>query len=147
MNLQSETLPARVLLDTNVLIGAAYNQRSASSRIVELIQLGELTILISPAIEQEYDNLIPQAVRSKDRQEAVWQALDFALSVTPVDNPPVTEDRADDKFLAAALTGNASAIISNDRHLLAVHPYEGIPILRPGAFLRQFSGQDDGPNG
>ena len=28
-----------------------------------------------------------------------------------------------------------TALITNDDHLLAVGPYEGIPILRPGEFL------------
>lgn len=128
----------RVLLDTNVLIAAAYNPHSASSRIVNMVERDELKMIVSPAIEREYERLIPKAVRTNEKREWVWRIIQLAESVTPQDNPPVTEDREDDKFLAAALAGKAEAIISNDQHLLAVHPYQGIDILQPKRFLEHF---------
>lgn len=44
-------------------------------------------------------------------------------------------DPDDDKVLACALTVRADYIISGDRHLLDMHPFRRIPILRPRAFL------------
>ena len=44
-------------------------------------------------------------------------------------------DPDDDKFLETAITGEASAIVSGDNDLLAMHPFRGIPILRPADFL------------
>ena len=55
----------------------------------------------------------------------------------------MTEDPDDDKFLAAAVAGQAAAIVSNDEHLLAVHSYQGIDILRPRAFWDQLGGTAD----
>lgn len=43
-------------------------------------------------------------------------------------------DPTDDKFLALALTAHATVLISND-DLLALHPWRGIPIVTPAAFL------------
>ena len=132
----------RILLDTNILIAAAYNLHSASSRVVNRVQSGELSLIVSPAIKGEYERLFPRAVRSPQKQEWIWQVVGRADLATPEENPPVTEDRDDDKFLAAAVCGQADAIISNDQHLLSVHPYLGIDILQPARFLEQM-GEDD----
>jgi len=40
-------------------------------------------------------------------------------------------DPKDDKFLALAVAGQADAIVTGDEDLLALHPFRGIPILRP----------------
>jgi predicted nucleic acid-binding protein len=44
-------------------------------------------------------------------------------------------DAKDDKFLALAVNGSADAIVTGDTDLLALHPFLGIPILRPKEFL------------
>lgn len=48
-------------------------------------------------------------------------------------------DAKDNKYLELALAAQADAIISGDEDLLVLHPWRGIPILRPAEFLRQFS--------
>lgn len=47
-------------------------------------------------------------------------------------------DPKDDKFLELTLSGHASCIISGDDDLLVLHPFRGIPVLSPGAFLSHF---------
>ena len=44
-------------------------------------------------------------------------------------------DVKDERFIAAALSANAKAIVSYDRDLLALEKPFGIPILRPARFL------------
>ena len=44
-------------------------------------------------------------------------------------------DPRDDKFLELALSGRATHIITGDQDLLDLHPFRGIPILTPSAFL------------
>lgn len=41
----------------------------------------------------------------------------------------------DDKFLEIAMVGAADLIVSGDKDLLALHPFEGIPIVAPAGFL------------
>ncbi len=54
---------------------------------------------------------------------------------------PITEtitacrDPKDDKFLELAVSGQADLIISSDNDLLVLHPFRGISILKPAAFL------------
>lgn len=44
-------------------------------------------------------------------------------------------DPKDDKFLSLAVNGNASHLVTGDADLLVLHPFEGIQILSPAAFL------------
>jgi uncharacterized protein len=44
-------------------------------------------------------------------------------------------DPKDDKFLSLAVSGRATHIVTGDADLLALHPFQGIQILSPGAFL------------
>ena len=53
----------------------------------------------------------------------------------------ICRDSKDDKFLSLALCGEADGIISGDRDLLDLHPFEGIPIYTPQQFLHT---QQDG---
>ena len=47
----------------------------------------------------------------------------------------VSKDPDDDKYLAAAVEGRASFVVTGDPHLLAVGQYEGIRIVTPRSFL------------
>ena len=44
-------------------------------------------------------------------------------------------DPKDNRFLEAALAGQADCIVSGDADLLVLNPFEDIPILRPAEFL------------
>lgn len=131
----------KVVLDTNVLIASAYQPRSASRRIVEASLRGELTLIVSPAVEREYELIVQRAVRSEAEIRRVGELLSRAERVEPAETPRVVpEDPDDDKFLAAALAGRAAAIVTNDRHLLELDPYRGIRIVRPVEFVASETG-------
>ena len=49
----------------------------------------------------------------------------------------VRDDPDDDKFLEAAIAAGAEIIVSGDRHLLRLHQYKGIQIMKVSDFLRQ----------
>jgi len=67
------------------------------------------------------------------------------MSATIVDAPrlevPVSEDPADDMFLAAALASRTRLIVSGDKHLLRVSGWRGITVLTPRQFLDQHVGE------
>jgi putative PIN family toxin of toxin-antitoxin system len=72
--------------------------------------------------------------------------LEFlAAMVRDADLVEVTEqvkecrDPKDDKFLELAVSGNASHIISGDGDLLVIHPFRGVTMLSPQAFLALLS--------
>ena len=44
-------------------------------------------------------------------------------------------DPDDDKLLETAIMGEADCLVTGDRNLLVMSPFQGIPILTPTAFL------------
>ncbi|MEO7271642.1 MAG: putative toxin-antitoxin system toxin component, PIN family, partial [Vicinamibacterales bacterium] len=46
-------------------------------------------------------------------------------------------DPKDDKFLELAVNGGASVIVTGDADLLSLHPFRGIDILPPAAYLER----------
>lgn len=129
----------RIVLDTNVLIGSAYNPRSASRRIVEACLRRELTPVVSPAVKAEYERIIPRAVQDEREVERIRELISQAQMVRPAGRPRVVpDDPEDDKFLAAAVAGKADAVITSDDHVLGVGAHWGIPIVRPTEFVEQY---------
>jgi putative PIN family toxin of toxin-antitoxin system len=121
----------RVVLDTNVLVAAAYNPRSASRHVIEACLGGELTPVVSGALRREYEFILARAVRGRAYLERVRQLLDRAEVVEPAQVPRVVpDDPGDDKLVAAALAAGA-VLVSNDGHLLALAGQEGLEVVRP----------------
>ncbi|MFL5342185.1 MAG: putative toxin-antitoxin system toxin component, PIN family [Gemmataceae bacterium] len=54
-------------------------------------------------------------------------------------------DAKDDKFLELAVSGRASHVLSGDGDLLALHPFRGIAIVTPQAFLADQTANDSEP--
>src|SRR5208283_4536504 len=62
-------------------------------------------------------------------REALW--VDIDVEVTACRDPK------DDKFLSLAVSGSATHIVTGDADLLVLHPFRGIEIVSPGAFVDQ----------
>jgi uncharacterized protein len=121
----------RVVLDTNVLVAAAYNPASASRRLVEACLAGELTAVLSPALLGEYEFILARAARRHPYLDRLRLLLEGAEPVHPEQTPRVVpEDPDDDKLVAAALASGA-VLITNDAHLLSVAGHQGLRVLRP----------------
>jgi putative PIN family toxin of toxin-antitoxin system len=129
----------RVVLDTNVLVGAAYAPGSASRRVVDACLQGEVTAVMSSALRQEYHLILKQAVKTRGYDAALDRLLREAAVVEPTITPRVVpDDPADDKLVAAALVGNAVALITNDQHLLDLNPHGTLQIVRPTEFVSRW---------
>ena len=133
--LDGDSVTPRVVLDTNVLVAAAYAPASASRAIVEACLDGELEPIVSAETVKEHRYILGRAVRSAAYRERLEQFLVGGILVAPERTPRhVPDDAEDDKFLAAALAGQAGWIVTNDRHLLDLDPYWEVRIVRPGEF-------------
>ena len=131
-----ESSMRRIVIDTNVFVASAYNPASASRQIVDAVERGEFQLILSSDVKREYDRILPRAIRMPGEIGRIRTIIVAGSRVSPRANPPVTEDREDDKFLAAALAGSAEAVITNDPHLLSADGYLGIRVLRPSSLLR-----------
>jgi len=98
-------------------------------------------LLVSTEILQEYLNV---AERLADRYAGVEYEsilgliIQNAELVQPSKLPePVSTDPDDDKFLACALAGESTTIVSGDSDLINVSGYCGIKVLTPKAFVSE----------
>jgi putative PIN family toxin of toxin-antitoxin system len=127
--------PLRVVLDTNVLVGAAYAPDSASGRIVQACFAGRLVAVASPGAVGEYQRILAQAVRSEGARDRLQTLIGKMELVEPAQVPRhVPGDPQDDKFLAVAVAGRAAWIVTSDQHLLGLDPYWEIRIACPADF-------------
>ncbi len=142
----------RVVFDTVVLVRSLLDPYSWSGRLI-FDRSDAYTWVVSPGIVAEYLEVIrrPRLVRkyrtveTRDLQTILIRIATATL-VHPTHTPAVCRDHEDDKFLAAALAGNARFIVSEDKDLLDLGSYEGIQIVTAGAFLRVLE-TDENPQG
>ena len=133
----------RLVLDTNVVISAALMERSIARQVFE-IALTQGEILVS---DETQDELTEVLMRPKfDRYIAEEQRLLFlanflqlAVSVEIMQRITACRDPKDDKFLELAVNGNADCIVTGDKDLLVLHPFEGITILTLTEFRAQYT--------
>jgi predicted nucleic acid-binding protein len=98
-------------------------------------------VVLTPAILGKLRQVLREKLRFSDR--ALYKAETLLRRVSlPVFEPDVRvrvvgEDPDDDRILEAAIAGRADAIVSGDRHLLALRAFRGIPILTPRQLLNR----------
>lgn len=129
----------RLVLDTNVVVSAALDDSSTAARLVD--HAIDSCVLI--ATENTVKELVETLFRPKFdrylsliRREAFLSQLQRFLHIVPVvQSVKVCRDPRDDKFLEAAINGGAHVIVSGDKDLTSLHPFMGIEIISPAAYL------------
>ncbi len=130
----------RVVLDTNVLIGAALTRTGPPRRVVDLVRAGNGVLLFS---DETFAELRDRILGSKfDRYVGRESRAAFvALAAAVADWVPIAgaslgcRDPTDDKILETALMGRADHLVTGDGDLLAMSPFHGIPIITPARLL------------
>jgi putative PIN family toxin of toxin-antitoxin system len=133
----------RLVVDTNVLVAAVRSPESSSRRLLDAVAAGRATLLVSPPVFREYRRILPQAVRSDERERILrsWIALAEPVKAGRGERV-VVADADDDKFVSLALAGNADAIVSSDEHLLGLGETASVRVLRPGEAVEMLRGQE-----
>lgn len=131
----------RAVFDTSVVVSAVLLPRSTPRQALDWVQ-EHGKILISAATVDELNGVLRRPRFDKYLSEA--QRLEFlAALIREAELVDITEvvvecrDPQDNKFLELAVNGKATCIISGDKDLLALHPFRGIPVIAPQAFLLQ----------
>jgi uncharacterized protein len=129
----------RIVIDTGVLVSAAIRPESVPALALEkaLLQfeicasnetLAELeTVLMRPKLDPY--------VRTDLRREFVTGFREMVTMIAVAQTVTDCADPKDNKFLALAEAADAELIVASDPHLTNMHPWRGIPILPPSAFL------------
>lgn len=132
----------RFVLDTNLMVSAALLESSVARQAFETaLLLGE--ILLSADVQAELSEVLMRPkfdpyVSPLRRIQFLANLIAVATPVQVLENIRACRDPKDDKFLALAVSGQAACIISGDKDLLVLHPFQGIPILSLSDFLTQY---------
>ena len=132
----------RVVLDTNVLVSGTF-WNGDSAEIIERIDKGELELIISKELIEEYEEVIVRdeimdKIEGKNLalNESAKKIINDAIVVEPFQKfDAVKDDSKDNKIIDCAVEGNVDYIVSQDNHLLKLKEFMGIRIVKPEEFL------------
>ena len=127
----------RVTVDTNILVSGTFWSGS-SFRILELTDDRKILLVLSPEILEEY------VIEKVEQKELMTSQLSQKVIVNSIIAQPLLkfnacEDPDDNKILECAVAGGVDCIISNDKHLLKLGKFQGIPIVTSNEFLQKYT--------
>lgn len=129
----------KIVVDTNVFVSGVF-WTGAPATVLSICSQGHATLVLSPAIIDEYRRVgreLSKDFRSINLDPIIDSLVLRAQVVLDCRLPaPVCSDADDDKFLAAALAGNAAFVVSGDKALLRVREYQGVLVVTPRQFVR-----------
>jgi putative PIN family toxin of toxin-antitoxin system len=132
----------RFVIDTNVLVSAAIFPSSVPGQALDkAVRSGKL--LMSTATFSELEKTLKKKKLRKYLSPAsvnnFLEKLEFLIEIPdPLPELTVCRDPKDDIFLALAIGGKASCIITGDEDLLVLHPFKDIPIIAPSVFVNEY---------
>ena len=129
----------RVVVDTNALVSRLLMAQSIPARAVDrvldsgrfLVSEATLAELAQVLARDEFDRWVSRKTRAAflERLAGVVEVVHVTRRVR------VCRDPKDDALLEVAVNGPAHCIVTDDKDLLVLHPYLGIPIFTPTQFL------------
>lgn len=138
----------RAALDPNVLTSAALSRSGPPGRLVRCWHRGDFELLISPALVAELERALtyPKIARLIPADEAVllvrWLQEEAEAVENPSERPPIRSEDPGDDYLIALSLAHGAALVSGDKHLLALAA--DLPIYRPIDFLELLKAYDPG---
>jgi uncharacterized protein len=129
----------RVVFDTNIYVSAFVLPGSYANRAMQRIFDGHDTLLISKPI---LDELLTTLARKFSRDAEALSRTAFLLTelaelIQPKERVSVFDDDPDNRILECAIAGQAKAIVTGDKAMLAVEISHSVRLLSLSAYLRR----------
>lgn len=127
------------MIDTNTLISSILIAASVPDLALRKARV-EGVLLFSAATFEELQQVITRPkfdryVSMTLRIEFMARLREASEQIEVIETITARRDPKDDQFLAVAVNGNASYIITGDRDLLSLHPFRQVSIISPAQFL------------
>ena len=131
----------RIVIDTNVLIAAGFNTRSAAARILTAVREGRLQLIWNEPTRRETELILRQIPRLdwESVADLFRPEMEFLGPVDP-ESFVFVPDPEDRKFAALSVAAQAH-LVTSDKHLLSHSNSIGIDVLTPRVFLAR-EGED-----
>ena len=136
----------KIVLDTNVLISSLLFKKQLSP-IFDILESGKIIPCFTLSTLKEFSEVLnrPKFLKKIETLNLTPSEIISAVlensQICPEKKIPniIPEDPSDNKFLACAISCQASFIVSGDSHLLKLKKFQEIPILQPKEFLKIIS--------
>jgi putative PIN family toxin of toxin-antitoxin system len=132
----------RAVVDTGVLIRYLIKPSATVRELIELRWLGDqVQMVTAPELIGELEQVLArdyiQALIRPEEGQALLNAIRRKAEILrPLGTPPsFTRDPKDDKFVACALAGNASYVITLDKDILTLRTLGDVRIGTPEELL------------
>ncbi|MCG2842380.1 putative toxin-antitoxin system toxin component, PIN family [Sandaracinobacter sp. RS1-74] len=129
------------VLDTNVLISAALAANSPPAQVtLWVIAYGRLLFSEETFTEfrtrlwrPKFDKYL--TIERRNQLLHDFSAIADWADISQISTPAPSRDPNDDMFVQTAIAGTARWLVSGDRDLLEIPPFEGVTILSPADLL------------
>jgi len=136
-----------LVFDTNVYVSAFVVPGSKSDLAFRLALRGAFELAASEAILTELrEKLASKFGLTESELSRVERTIRTAATIVePETELFVLDDEPDNRILKCAVALQASAIVTGDRHLLALRAYEGVGLMTVAELLYTFPQLPEGP--
>lgn len=127
----------KVVFDTNVLVSALVFPGGRGEEALQRIVAEKDRLLLSKPILDELLGILGRKF-ARDAEALSHVAVfltELSQSVKPRQKLHVLKDEPDNRILECAIAGNAMAIVTGDRALLALREYEDVRIISLREYL------------
>lgn len=133
------TSELRFVFDTNTVISAVLLRQSVTRQAFDrarstgtlIVSFDTLAELVDVLRREKFNKYLTEW----ERQQFLAAYVRDAVVVEPIETIHACRDPQDDKFLEAAIAGEANYLVTGDRDLLVLHPLRKIEIITPAMFL------------
>ncbi len=126
------------VVDTSCAISYYLGRKSIDRAAIDHLRRGH-RLLVSNETHSEFREVILRPKFDRIPHKIRLGFVDNYSKLVELVHPhiPITAciDPKDDKFLSLAVSANASLLLTNDDHLLRLHPFQGVNILKPKQYL------------
>ena len=129
----------RAVLDPNVIIAALLSPAGSPAAVLVAWQAGDFELVASPGLLAELERALgyPKLRKRIDEADAAavldWLNRSATIASDPDGAPPHRSEDPGDDYLIALAARERAALVSGDRHLLALA--DELPIYSPADFL------------
>lgn len=131
-----------VVFDTNILISALLSLNGNPFRCLALAKIGQIESVSCQEILNEFaEKLLLKFKFSEERANAAVEEVRGFSRIVEISATlkAVPADSDDDMVVECAVNGNATHIVTGDKHLLTLTAYRNIKIVKATEFIALLS--------
>jgi putative PIN family toxin of toxin-antitoxin system len=130
-----------IVVDASTLVSAAFRRgRVPDLAVRHALRTGQIAVsdpVMAEFLDVLYRPGLARFIEPELRADLLGQIRAGATVVRPTVTVTDCRNPKDNKYLELALAAKAATIVSSEEDLLVLHPWRGVRILKPAAYLAE----------